>query len=186
MEKLVKFVHVSLLICFGILSAQRQAAHTPGSSDDTRVKLATMMATMRDNISVVYNTGMSYETFRSKVLGRTGAAATQEGEAVLSKTYSYLTAGTASSQIINSDSGEEMGKAYAKLDKLGLTNEYALFSTASDAPKLDTNIHLQQTQAKGSNADGCKWYQIACWIDDIFGAGTAAGLIKVILALLAK
>jgi len=187
MKNLFKLVTL-IAVVFGMFMFGQTKKQTSGGSTDqnneTRVQLATMVAQTKDNLSVIYNSGMSYEAFRSKVLGRSGAAVTQEGEAVLNKVFNYLTAGTSNSQIINTDSGIEMMNALVKLDKLGLPNGYALFSTVSDAPKLDTNIHPQQHQAKGSSIDGCKWYQLACWVDEIFGAGTMKLLVPILLGLL--
>ncbi|MGC4130028.1 MAG: hypothetical protein QM564_10865 [Bergeyella sp.] len=189
MKNLVKLATAFALFVGSFAFGQTQKATSSGTSttaidDDTRLKLATMMATFTDNVSVVYNTGMTYVAFRGSVLGRTGAAVTTEGEVVLNKAYNYLVSGTSGDQIINTDSGIEMGQAYAKLDQLGISNEYALFSTPSDAPKLDTNINPRQHEAKGSGDGTCKWYQIGCWIDQIFGAGTASGIMGVIIAWL--
>jgi len=189
MKNLFKLASV-LLILFGIFAFgqdQKQSQeNTALTRDETRLKLATVMAETKDNLSIVYSSGMTYETFRSKVLGRPGSAATQEGEVLLTNVYNYLQTGTPSSQIIKSDNGAVMSLVLAKLDKLGLSNGHALFSTGSDASKLDINFQSRQTQSKGSTIAGCKWYQLACWIDEIFGAGAAVGLIKVVLAILAK
>ena len=186
MKNLFKFVTV-LMILFGAFTfgqeGKQVAGNTPQTKDNERLKLATMIAQTKDNLSVVYITGMSYETFRSKVLGRSGAAVTTEGEALLVKVYSYLSTGTSTAQIISTDNGKEMGDAYIKLNRIG-SDGSALFSTGSDTPKLDTNIHPHQPPAKGDVLANCKWYQISCWIDDIFGAGTAAALIKVLIAML--
>jgi hypothetical protein len=188
MKNLFKLASV-LLILFGIFAFgqdQKQSQeNTALTRDETRLKLATVMAETKDNLSIVYSSGMTYETFRSKVLGRSGAAVTQEGEALLTKAYNYLKAGTSNNQIINSDSGIEMGQALIKADKLG-NDGSGLFSTpgSSDIPKLDINFQTHQHEAKGSSLAGCKWYQLGCWIDEIFGAGASSGIMGVIIAWL--
>ncbi len=185
MKNLFKFVCMFALFAGSfVLGQKKQASNTGNQNEEIRTKLATMMAEMKDNLSTVYSSGTSYESFRSKALGRSGSAVTQEGEALLKKSYNYLVAGTSSSQIISSYDGKEMGEAYAKLIQLGVNNEHALFSTGSDVPKLDTNFNVNQHESKGSNSSGCRWYQIGCWLDDIFGAGTANSVMGVIMAWL--
>lgn len=183
MKKLFKFVSLLAIVWNTFAFGQTDKQSVP-PIDNTQIQLATLMAQTTDNLSVIYNAGMPYETFRSKVLGRPGSAVTTEGEAILSKAYNYLKAGTTRNEIIRTDSGIEMRLAFLKLNTLGLTNEYALFSLAADAPKMDINFQVHQTESKGSSSSGCKWYQIACWIDDIFGSGTAKALITALIALL--
>jgi hypothetical protein len=193
MRNFIKFASVLALVmssfAFGQTAGKQVVDGGTKQNDETRVKLATMMATMKDNLSVVYVSGITYETFRSQVLGRSGAAVTTEGEALLGKVYNYLVAGKTSAQIIGTDDGIIMAKAYVKLNSLGVNKEYALFSTLTDSPKLDINFQTYQHQSKGGSGDyilgNCKWYQIGCWIDDIFGAGTMAALLPILLVMLA-
>jgi hypothetical protein len=196
MKNLFKIFSVCMLVFGSMAFGQtgRVGVTTPNGASpfdaDTRYKLATMMATTRDNLSTVYASGESYESFRAKVLGRTGTCVTSEGETFLTKVYNYIKNGTSYDQIINSDSGVEMANALAKGNKIGYGQ---LFSNTVDIPKL-IEIKENQHEAKGKGGPsyhifdmgvaGCKWWQISCWIDDIFGAGTAAILIPIIIALI--
>lgn len=186
MKNLFKFVTVLAVVFSAFVFGQTKKQVAGGNTDqnnEIRIQLATMVAQTKDNLSVVYNSGMSYEVFRSKVLGRSGAAVTTEGEALLNKIYNYFVVGTTNSQIINKDSGVEMKNALVKANKIG-SDGAALFSTSADTPKLDTNFQTHQTESKGSSLAGCKWYQLACWVDEVLGAGAAAALLKVLIALL--
>ena len=180
MKNLIKLAMMFLL--FGSVLVFAQSMKVPGNapsdvSAEIRLKLATNTAKLKDNLANFYVSGSSYQQFRSKALGTNGPAATAEGEALLVVVYNFLKNGVDNSEIISSYNGSEMGKAMIKSNGSG---DAGLFATATNQPKL--GVPENQSQNKG----GCRWWQISCWIDDIFGAGTSGALIKALLLVIFK
>lgn len=175
MKNLLKLVAVFMLMFSFISKAQSAKVGTPNEdSNNIRFKLATNAAKMTENMAPFYHAGYSYSQFKTVALGTSGNAATAEGEALLVIVYNFLKDGVSSAQIIKSYNGKEMGDAMVK----SKGNDVSLFATPENEPKLGGGEVI--IQSKG----GCRWYQISCWIDDIFGAGTAVLLVKGILAII--
>lgn len=171
-----------MVLLFGSALVFAQSMRAPGNgpsdvSGEIRLKLATNTAKLKDNLANFYAVGNTYQQFRSKALGTNSAAATAEGEALLEVVYNFLKNGVDNTEIISSYNGSEMGKALVKSNGSG---DAGLFATAANQPKL--GVPENQNQNKG----GCRWWQISCWIDDIFGAGTSGALVKALLLVIFK
>lgn len=180
MKNFVKLAMMSILLICTFAKAQTSKVVGTAPTDyssEIRMKLATNTAKFKENVSSFYQVGYTYQQFRAGVLGTNNAAATIEGEALLQVVFSFLKDGISSEQIMATYNGKAMAEAMIKTNGV---NEVSLFAIPVNQPKL--GIPANQTDNKG----GCRWWQISCWIDDIFGAGTSGAVIKAALLMIFK
>jgi hypothetical protein len=150
------------------------------TKEQVRLDLAEGVVSLVNALKPAYEKGDSFDNFQKKIIGDTRS--TEEGSNLLKKVFLYVEKGTSSKEILKSDSGSEMGAACLYLNELHKKNPKAdgseLFgSTTGDFNPYDATIL--------GKAGPCKWYQLGCWLNQIFG-DEAGGLIMDIVVAIIK
>ena len=165
----VKQVLTALIITtfiFTSLSVSAQKVkHTKGDVIEVKQKLKKMMSIFVTNTRPYYKEGMSFNSFKIALTGNKNGVMAKEGEALLSKTFSYLENSSNSKRIINNDSGQEIAAALLFSMKYNKKNsmkngDLILFGNS-------TGNTFPSSFMKTSSS--CKWYQLGCWWDFVFG-----------------
>ncbi len=123
---------------------------------------------------------VSYNAFLAALYPTTKPALTVEANALLSDAYNYLKNNTSASVIKKNYNGVSLARAAASVSQKssGTINLDELFTgTAGDFNPYEG------PQAKSGGCD-CKWYQIACWADCIFGDGFWGIILPILINLL--
>jgi len=151
--------------------AQTLTASKPGSLTTAQIsqgqsELINGMVSFVESVRPFYAKGDSYEEFKYKALvGDTTVAIktilptnptiTIEGEAMLKRAYLYLSKGYSAVQITKVDNGKTFGEAM-------------VFMYHADAALFGGNQKTLENNAKATKGR-CKWWQLACHINSIFG-----------------
>lgn len=188
----------------GTMRAQKtQPAPTfpPEQINQVQSQLIDAMVSFVESVRPFYTAGDTYQEFKLKVLigNQTAAAKTAlpilppEGEAMLRKAYEYLSTGLTDRGIAGKDNGKTIGEAvifmynYQKNNgRSSISPDAALFG--GNQTILDSNPITKSLRKK------CKWWQLWCHIQSIFGEEVgdqvidAVGdlVIDLILSLLKK
>lgn len=184
MKTLKICIVVILLAVTGNTFAQTLTASKPGTLTAAQIsqgqsELINGMVSFVESVRPFYAKGDTYEAFKYKALVGDQTVAiktalpttptiTIEGEAMLKKAYLYLSKGYSAIKIAKVDNGKTFGEAmvfmyeyHTKNAKSSISADVALFGGNQNA--LDNNPTAKAT--KGN----CKWWQLACHINSIFG-----------------
>jgi hypothetical protein len=158
MKKLVLGLIATVLFAFNG-NAQEKL-----SQEDLRVILAQGMVDFTNSLKPAYEKTDNLEDFKKMVAGSWYSKIPKEGNNLLDKAYQFLSKNTSDEEIAKSYNGKEIAEAALYVDSLSKkgvkTDGSELFGgTTGDFNSYATSI----TTAK------CKWYQIACWLKEIFG-----------------
>ncbi len=143
-----------------------------------------------DNVRPAYTRGDTYNEFKKKVFfgdvvlpNYTLPPVPTEGENLLSKSYQLLVANYTSKEMLDNVDYKTFGKAvlfindYSKdQNKSVLDAEIALFG--NNGQLLNNNSLLNSTRGK------CKWWQLWCHLNQIFGNGGGAQILQAIIVLI--
>lgn len=117
------------------------------------------MASFVESVKPIYTSGMSYNSFKSSLIGTSVKNITGEGEALLNKAYTYLVNSRSSNFIIKNDSGKEIAVAlfYTKkynLEKKSTNGDLVLFGNLTGNSFPGDSLLNKQRE--------CRWYQVGC------------------------
>jgi len=179
MKKLKIFIALAIIAISGNVNAQKtQAAPTLPLEQINQVQsqLVDGMVSFVESVRPFYAKGDTYQQFKVKVLigNQTVAIRTalpvlpKEGEAMLQKAYEYLSKGLTAKGIAAKDNGKTIGEAtlfmynYQKGNsRSSIDADVALFGGNQTA--LDNNPLTRASRKR------CKWWQIRCHLQNIFG-----------------
>lgn len=126
------------------------------------------MASFVEGVKTYYKKGTSYEDFTKSLVGEGAGKMTEEGDAMLKKAYNYLSKGTPQKEIADKDSMIEIAAAAVFISQYNAKHktsygESVLFGN----PTLDT--FPTNNLMKSNSARKCRWYQVRCHLQSIFG-----------------
>ncbi len=152
------------------------------TKEEARQKAADVMIVFVEAVEPIYQESKpkSYDAFLAALYPTTKPALTVEANALLNDVYNYLKNNTSSSAIMAGYNGISLARAAESVsNKLnGTINLDELFTgTAGDFNPYEG------PQAKSGGCD-CKWYQIACWADCVFGEGFWGMILPILINLL--
>lgn len=179
-NQILKALTVAIFIFTSFSVSAQKGKASDRDVIEVKHKLNKMMSVFVENTRPFYKKGMTYTSFKLALTGNKRGIIPQEGEALLSKAFSYIENSSSSRRILNNNSGKEMAAALLftlKYDKnRSIKNgDHILFGNSTG------NTFPSSLMKTGSE---CKWYQLACWWNAIFGE--YAGIIIDVLITLTK
>lgn len=159
---------------------------TQPTKEQVEARLTEGMAEFIKNLETFYVKGQSYEQFKISLYRNKHAPSTipKEGDDLLKKAYSYLTKGGVTKEQIKKDGMKEFGMAVYFVYNFELSNRgkdgSAVLFGVENANSLNYMNHIQKIQN-----GPCRWWQIGCWFQEIFGdlSPIIIEIIKIILHL---
>lgn len=190
--KILKTIAFVLFISLGLqVTAQNRTSKSNWTKEEVKQELIDGFASFVESVRPFYQKGDSYAQFLEKVFFGTNNSNNKvipilppAGDGLLKKAYDYLSRGYTNSQIISIGNYEAMGNAVLFYDeeqkKIGKNAdrseiEVALFG--GNATILESNSML-------ANRGRCRWYELSCHLDSIFGEGNGNTVMQAILTWL--
>ncbi|WP_452226640.1 hypothetical protein [Lacinutrix cladophorae] len=166
LKNVVSVISLTLILLISFSVKAQENEYSKEQIEDVKTKLRQGMNTFVEKVKPFYKKGMSYTDFKNVLIGENNKNISKQGDELLSKSYLYLSKNVDSKQILNSDSGEEFAKAYLFVNDYNKTSkrqngDLVLFGN----PTGDTYPDFNSTKT----AAPCKWYQLSCWMVQIFG-----------------
>jgi hypothetical protein len=133
------------------------------TQESVRLQLANAMVSFTNAMKPAYSQAKNFDDFEKIVCGDWSSTNSKEGHALLQASYNLIAKKTTDAEIVRSYSGKEMA-AVALLHNENLKNNInssgieVFGGTTGDFNPYTTNVEGR-----------CRWYQIACWFEEIFG-----------------
>lgn len=140
-----------------------------------------------DNLRPAYKKGDSYNEFKDKVFfgmvkppNYTLPPVPVEGEDLLKKGYQFLVANYNTSQLLTKADYKTYGKAVLFINNYSKTKNKSVFDAETalfggNSQLLDNNSLLTSTRGK------CKWWQLWCHVEQVFGGAAAGQILQIII-----
>ena len=134
------------------------------TQESVRLQLAQGMSDFTISLKPAFDKTTNVEDFKKTITGSWYSKIPKEGNDLLTASYKLLSNRVSQAEILKSYNGKEMAAAALFVDNLTLkgvkTNGSELFGgTTGDYNPYAANA----VSAK------CRWYQLSCWIKEIFG-----------------
>ena len=146
------------------------------TQEELRLLLANEMVSFTKAMKPAYDQAKDFEEFKQIVCG--DWTPTSEGKALLNASYNLISKKISDASIIKSYSGKEMA-AVALLHNENLKKDIKssgieIFGgTTGDFNPYTTTI------LRGDGG-GCRWWQVKCWLTDIFGEDGANAILTIV------
>ena len=133
------------------------------TEEDVRLQLAKGMADFSNSLRPAFEKTDNVEDFKKTVAGCWYSKMPSEGNDLLDAAHSLLSKKLSEDEIVKEYNGKEMAVAALYIDALSKKG------TKTDGTELfggttgDFNPYATLVTAR------CRWYQLACWIKEIFG-----------------
>lgn len=147
------------------------------SKESVRYSLSEGMVSLVDALKPAYKKGVTFETFEKTVIGSNKN--TQQGNALLKKVFEYASKGTTKDQILKEYSGSEMAAACLYVNDVYKKNPKSDGSELFGGTTGDFNPYPATIQGRGSAP--CRWWQIGCWLNQIFGDEGGSAIMSAIV-----
>ena len=160
------------LIATVIFSVTGNAQKT---QEELRILMAKEMALFTNAMKPAYQQAKDFNEFERIICGDWLSKTTAEGHALLQASYNLILKKTTDAEIIRSYSGKEMAAVAL------LHNENLKKNINSSGVEIfggttgDFNPYPAMIEGR------CRWYQIACWFDEIFGPQAGPKLLDAIV-----
>jgi len=153
-------------------------AQTKLTKESVRLSLAKGMVSFTNSLKPAFNNSKNYGEFKTAVCGKWTSKITKEGENLLTASYNLIASKKTDQQILDTYNGKEMAAASLSLIELRKKDPKADGAPIFGGTTGDFNPYGNQTLAR------CRWFQIGCWIDEIFGPGTTKALVDELIPIL--
>ena len=149
------------------------------TQESVRLQLAQGMSDFTFSLKPAFDKTRNVEDFKKVITGSWHSKITKEGNDLLNASYKLLSGKASKAEILKSYNGKEMAAAALYVDNLTLkgvkTDGRELFGgTTGEYNPYATNA----VSAK------CRWYQLSCWIKDIFGEEGGEKILETIVTIL--
>lgn len=177
---IIKIIHkIMKKLLFGLIAivlfAFNGNAQEKVSQEEVRVLLAKGMADFTNSLKPAFEKTNNVEDFKKTVLGCWDAKIPEEGNKLLDAAYKILSKKLSEEEIVKEYNGKEMGAAVLYIDSLtkkGIkTDGSELFGGSTG----DFNPYATLVEAR------CRWYQLGCWIKEIFGENAGQVILNAIV-----
>jgi hypothetical protein len=153
------------------------------TKEKVRYDLSENMVSLVEALKPAFTSGSTFETFEKNVIGNNSN--TKEGKSLLKKVFEYIANKTSRNEILTRYSGSEMAAACLYVNDENKNNPKSDGSELFGGSTGDFNPY--PATIAGRTAP-CRWYQLSCWANQIFGetGGTTitTGIIKFLLSLI--
>lgn len=152
------------------------------SQEDVRLQLAKGMADFTVSLKPAFEKAEDVEEFKKIVSGCWYQKNTEEGNNLLDAAYKLLSNKMTEQEILKNYNGKEMAGAALYLDNLSKKGVKTDGSELFGGTTGDFNPYATLFTAK------CRWYQLGCWIKEIFGESAGqvfidAGIVVLVHAI---
>lgn len=134
------------------------------TQESVRLQLAQGMSDFTSSLKPAFDKTRNVEDFKKVITGSWYSKITKEGNDLLNASYKLLSSKVSQAEILKSYNGKEMAAAALYIDNLtqkGIkTDGTELFGGTTG------NYNPYATNAVSAK---CRWYQLGCWIKEIFG-----------------
>ena len=166
-----------------VLFAFNGNAQEKVTQEEVRVILAQGMANFSSALKPAFEKVENVDDFKKTVAGCWSSNMPDQGNDLLEAAYKLLSNKTSAEDIVKNYNGREKAAAALYIDSLSKKGTKTDGSELFGGTTGDFNPYATLITAR------CRWYQLACWIKEIFGedAGqTIVGAITVQLGNLIK
>ncbi|WP_452231598.1 hypothetical protein [Lacinutrix sp. MEBiC02595] len=165
-KNVVSVITIALLMLVSFNVNAQKSEYSKEQIEDVKTKLRQGMNLFVESVKPFYKKGMSFEEYKLVLIGKNNKNITKEGNALLGKAYSYLSKNKSSKDILTYDSGEEFARAFMFVNSQNKTNksksgDLILFGNPTGGTYPNSIV--------GKAAAPCRWYQLGCWWNQIFG-----------------
>ena len=152
------------------------------SKEDARKYATEVFINFKNNLSENYSKSKDYNSFLMSIYGQTRPTTVPEGQSILKEAYSHLSKKTSDDYLRKSFDGKVVASAFKFMQNNKDQDGSKLFNINETA-----TVKSLFTKSMESNY-GCRWWQVGCWLKEIFGdeAGQAIinAIVQAIIALL--
>ncbi len=173
MKKLVFGLIATMLFSF---AGNAQKA----TKESVRYSMSEGMASMVEALKPAYKNGDTFETFEKTVIR--SSKNTNQGNALLRKVFQYITEKTSSDEIVKGYNGSEMAAACLYINDVYKKNPKSDGSELFGGTTGNFNPYPATIYGRG-NAP-CRWWQIQCWLNQIFGDAGGAAILNALVDLI--
>ena len=165
----------SIFVGFGA-----QAQKTIATKEDARLALAKGFVSFRNSLKPAILEAKDVKSYKTAVCGPWLATIPAEGDNLLNAAYETLKKGISDDELIKTYSGKEMAAAAL------LYNEIIKKNPKSDGSELfgGTTGNFNPYAARQLTTSNCRWYQLMCWLREIFGEAGAAVIMGQIIDMM--
>lgn len=179
LKNVMSVITLALVMLISVnVSAQKQQ-FSKSEVENVKKNLRKTMNSFVEGVKPYYKDGISYSAFKRNLIGENFVKITVEGDALLKKSYTYISKNVTSKEILAKDNGEEIAKAYIFTTEYNKKNnskngDFVLFGNPTGNTFPDTILNKEAP---------CRWYQLGCWFNHIFGdyADEIFGILIIIL-----
>ena len=133
------------------------------TQEDVRLQLAQGMADFTSSLRTAFEKTDNVEDFKKTVAGCWYAKMPSEGNDLLDAAHSILSKKLSEDEIVKEYNGKEMAVAALYIDNLSKKGIKTDGSELFGGTTGDFNPYATLVTAR------CRWYQLGCWIKEIFG-----------------
>jgi hypothetical protein len=173
------------VVFFGVGAKAQQV-----SKEETRIYAAKIMVEFKSALVPAFNNSKSFEEFIKNSTGpyNPQGRMTTEGYNLLKVAYNYLSSKTNNEKIIASYDGKEIALAFKYLQVNTIIDEGNLFGISLNGTK---NIGGKggpsmsyENLLLNNETEGCKWWQLRCHLQSIFGDDGGDLILDAIIKLI--
>ncbi|OYU85575.1 MAG: hypothetical protein CFE24_01340 [Flavobacterium sp. BFFFF2] len=158
----------SIFVGFGA-----QAQKTISTKEDARLALAKGFVSFRNSLRPPFKETKDLKGFKTTVCGPWTPTMPFEGDNLLNAAYESLRKGTSDEELIKTYAGKEMAAALMYVQKVQKDNPKSDGSELFGGTTGNFNPYAARLQADSP----CRWYQLICWLKQIFGEAGAEIII---------
>jgi hypothetical protein len=163
------------------ISYENSQQQTQKDKEFVKTELKKGMALFVESLRPNYKKGMDYKSFVSVLVGENATEMSTEGQSLLKKSYNYLSKGVSFKEIERTDSMKEIAAAALYVHNFNVENkssngDLALFG-------LDNDNYINNTVTL-SKSGGCKWWQLRCHLQSIFGDDGGDAILNAIVDII--
>ncbi len=144
------------------------------SQEDVRLILAKGMAEFTVNLKPAYDKTENVEDFKKTITGCWYSTMPVEGNDLLDAAYRILEKKLSEDEVLKEYNGKELATAVLYLDSLSKKGVRTDGSELFGGTTGDFNPYATLSSAK------CRWYQLGCWLNEIFGESVGEAIVTVI------
>jgi hypothetical protein len=148
------------------------------TQEDVRLQLAQGMVDFTKSLELAYEKSDGVEEFKKIVTGCWYSKMPEEGNNLLDAAYKLLSNKTNEEEVLKKYNGKEMAAAALYVDNLSKKGIKTDGSELFGGTTGDFNPYANMVMAK------CRWYQLGCWIKEIFGEEGGGKILDTIVIVL--
>ena len=153
------------------------------TQESVRLQLAKGMSDLTVSLKPAFDKTTNVDDFKKTIAGSWYSKITKEGNDLLNASYKLLSSKTSPEEILKNYNGKEMAAAALYVDNLSKKGIKTDGSELFGGKTGDFNPYASTVTAK------CRWYQLSCWIKEIFGEESGqliidAGVKVILIAIL--